>query len=742
MLQENRPTDQPLHTENNYKSDIRLEAINPTEKRVHKFATFMDDKVLVDNISGEGLEYLERKKTLIQQIYDEAYGVMNSKDIPPLYQIAQSHFYSDLLKIEYSIEDWRYLNNFINHALDWRFTESALVFLKEKYLLQNRHKRQVYESPQVAFMLISAMLFVFEPDKKQRLTKVIQFYNYVSRFYINLPTPILAGLRSHTDTQYSSCTLINVGDSIESITKGVESVVKYASSKAGIGLNVGRIRAINQPVKQGTVVHTGLIPFIKLFEAALDSCSQGSLRKGSATVHYPWWHLEFDALIELKNNRGQDEFRARNLDYSVGLNKFFIERALKGKDILLFSPEEVPLLQEAFYDPTGDYEKFKRAYEYYEMLPGISKKTKNATEILTKIMTERANTGRIYIHFVDNMNRQSSFKVSLEQSNLCQEVTLPTSPCEKDEGEISMCTLSSINWGLIEHTSEFEPICSILVEALDNLLDMQAYMMPQSRISTGDRRPLGVGVTNFAYWLAKQGLNYDSPEALEKTFRYAEAQYFYLMKATCKLASIKGACKKHYETVYSDSALVFDFAGKSPSKFIEQFGLQMDWKTLRRDLKKHSVRNSTVMAVMPVESSSIITSTTNGIEPIRSLISNKTSKSGKIKFYAPEYDNPNIKYQFLWNIKSPKSYINLASIIQIFNDQAISSNITYNPIFFPEDKIPMETLIADLVHAYNMGLKTLYYSQINDLAHDTYESSDITNSRADTKTDSDCGCIL
>lgn len=665
----------------------------------------------------------------------QAYNVEKIEYIPHLNDIIQNDIYhKDLLS--YSFYDIKKLNDTLDHKEDLNISTSALVFWIEKYLLQNRITRQVYETPQVAFMLISMMFFVND-NKETRLDKVIEFYNYLKEYKINLPTPILSSFRSKYNKQYSSCTLIKVGDSIDSISESVKAVLKYATNKVGLGIDISDIRGLNQPIRKSDAYHTGLVPYIKMFEAALQSASQGSIRKGSATVFYPFWHMEFENLIELKNNRGTSETRARNFDYGVLINRFFLDKAIKKEDILLFSPEEVPELKVAFNNSKGDSELFYKTYELCQNKEGIKKVRINAYNMLVKILQERIATGRIYIGFIDNINKGSSFNIPLYQSNLCMEVTLPTEPItENGDGLISLCTLASMNWGKFKDPSELQKPIMLLVEALNNLLEMQTYLMPQAKRSTDLYRPLGIGVTNFAYWLAKKGYNYSSNDSLEELHEWAEAQYYYLIKASVEIAKQKGVCDGIKDCIYKKGELVFDHM--SPLSIHKDFKLKQNWTELRKEMIQYGVRNTTTSALMPVESSSVISESTNGIEPVRNIHTYKTSKSGKITFTVPEADKLKNKYELLWSMYDPSGYLNIVSTFQKFTDQSISTNTFYNPKFYDDNQIKMSKLIQDIVYCYKNNIKTIYYNFINDMAKEDYEKLNPT----EVEDSNDCGCIL
>lgn len=612
------------------------------------------------------------------------------------------------------------LNSYIKHERDNNFTYVGMEQLRSKYLVQDRRTKTIYETPQVLYMMVAATLFSAY-DKETRLKWVKDFYDAVSQFYISLPTPIMAGVRTPT-RQFSSCVLIESGDSLDSINATSNSIVRYISKKAGIGVGAGAIRAVGSKIGDGSVVHTGLIPFLKYFQAAVKSCSQGGVRGGAATVYFPVWHLELEDLLVLKNNKGTEETRVRHLDYCFQFNKLMYERLLTGGKITLFSPDEVPGLYDAFYN---DQDKFKELYEQYEAQEGIRKIEMDAMELFKSFLTERKETGRIYLMNVDHANTHSSFLedvAPIHQSNLCCEIDLPTRPLnaiQDEQGEISLCTLSAINWGLINEPDDFEKYCSLAVRALDALLDYQHYPIPAAEISTKNRRPLGVGIINLAYFLAKRGLRYDDNGAMVID-EYAEAWSYYLIKASIELAKEKGACPGHHETKYSQGILPIDTYKKDVDD-IAPHRPTYDWDTLREDLKGHGIRNSTLMAIMPAETSAQISNSTNGIEPPRSLVSYKVSKDGVIPQVVPSIHQLKNKYDLLWDQKSPEGYLRICAVLQKYVDQGISVNTSYNPANYDENKIPMSDMIKDLVNFYKYGGKQLYYFNTNDLSGDESE---------------------
>tara|TARA_B110000977_G_scaffold120941_1_gene155613 strand:+ start:2604 stop:4889 length:2286 start_codon:yes stop_codon:yes gene_type:complete len=615
--------------------------------------------------------------------------------------------YDAAILTSYTMDEIEELDTAIKHDRDNTFTFAGMEQFRGKYLVQDRRIKEHYETPQILYMMISATLFA-NYSKDTRLKYVKDYYDAISQFYISLPTPIMAGVRTPT-RQFSSCVLIESGDSLDSINATATSIVKYISKKAGIGIGAGSIRAEGAKVGDGSVVHTGLIPFLKYFQAAVKSCSQGGVRGGAATVYLPMWHYEFEDLVVLKNNKGIEENRVRHMDYTFQVNKLMYERLLTGGDITFFDPNDVPGLYESFFD---DQEKFKTLYEKYEKTRSIRKKTLPATDVFSTLIQQRKDTGRIYIMNVDHANEHGSFKpkvAPIRMSNLCCEIDLPTSPLssDPDEGEISLCTLSAINWGLINNPAEFEKYCDLAVRALDELLDYQDYPVLAAEKGTMNRRPLGIGIINLAYFLAKRGLKYDEG-AFETVDEYAEAWSYYLIKASQQLAVEKGEIPLKNHTKYADGVLPIDTYKRELNNLIEHTE-RLPWNELREKLKETGTRNSTLMALMPAETSAQISNSTNGIEPPRALVSYKQSKDGVMAQVVPGYHHLKNKYDLLWDQKSPDGYLKICAILQKYIDQGISVNTSYNPEHFEDNKIPMSIMMTDLVTAYKYGLKQLYY---------------------------------
>ena len=619
----------------------------------------------------------------------------------------------------YSEDEINQMDKWIDHSRDDNFTYAAMEQFRGKYLVQDRYTKKVYETPQVALMLIGATLFhKYEED---RLKWVKDFYDSVSRFEISLPTPIMAGVRTSV-RQFSSCVLIETGDSLDSINATAGAIVKYVSKRAGIGIGAGSIRAIGSSINGGHATHTGVIPFYKHFQSAVRSCSQGGVRGGAATLYYPIWHLEVEDLLVLKNNKGTDDNRIRHLDYGVQFNKVFYERLLEGKEITLFSPSEVPELTETFYT---DVDRFRELYEAAERKTSIRKKRVSAIDLFSSFMQERKDTGRIYLMNVDHANDHGAFrkeKAPVKQSNLCCEIDLPTKPLENindPNGEISLCTLAAINWGVIKKVEDFKRPAELLVRALDELLDYQDYPVLAAENSTKNRRPLGVGIINFAYWMAKNDMTYSEPN-LNLIDKWAEAWSYHLIRASVDLAKEKGACPLSDETQYGMGTMPND-TYKSEVDELVPHKERMDWTNLRADAAVHGIRNSTLMALMPSETSSQISNATNGIEPPRALVSIKQSKDGVLKQVVPSIFKLKNKYELLWEQKSPSGYLDICAVLQKYVDQGISVNTSYNPQFFEDEKIPMSVLLQDMIRFYKYGGKQLYYFNTYDGATDEVE---------------------
>ncbi|MBJ2138583.1 MAG: ribonucleoside-diphosphate reductase subunit alpha [Alteromonadaceae bacterium] len=657
-------------------------------------------------------------------------------------QMIEMQKYDQHLLSDYSEAEFQEMDDYIDHWRDMDFSYAAVKQLEGKYLVQNRVTGEIYESAQFLYILVAACLFADYP-KDTRMDYIKRFYDATSKFKISLPTPIMAGVRTPT-RQFSSCVLIEAGDSLDSINATASAIVKYVSQRAGIGVNAGRIRALGSPIRGGEAFHTGCIPFYKYFQTAVKSCSQGGVRGGAATLFYPLWHMEVESLLVLKNNRGVEENRVRHLDYGVQFNKLMYQRLIKDQHISLFSPSDVPGLYDAFF---ADQAKFEELYVKYEQDDSIRKTQVKAVELFSLFMQERASTGRIYLQNVDHCNTHSPFdpKVApIRQSNLCLEIALPTKPLEHvndENGEIALCTLSAFNLGAIESVEDFAEMADLAVRALDNLLDYQDYPVPAAYNATMGRRTLGIGVINFAYYLAKNGVKYSDGSANGLIHRTFEAMQYHLMRASCNLAKEKGACPKFDETTYSQGIMPIDTYKKDLDKICDE-PLHCDWDSLRADIKQYGLRNSTLSALMPSETSSQISNATNGIEPPRGHISVKSSKDGVLKQVVPEYERLKDKYELLWDLPSNDGYLQLTGIMQKFVDQTISANTSYDPNKYDGGKVPMKLLLKDLLTAYQLGVKTLYYHNTRDGAADTSQqelkSAQFVPQEAVVEEDDDC----
>lgn len=680
-------------------------------------------KAAADLISPESPDYQFLSARLaIFHLRKKAFGQFEP---PKLYdhvvKLVEMGKYDTHILQDYTQEELDILDGYIDHWRDMDFSYAAVKQLEGKYLVQNRVTHEIYESAQFLYILVAACLFAKYPQET-RLTYIKNFYDAVSTFKISLPTPIMAGVRTPT-RQFSSCVLIECGDSLDSINATASSIVKYVSQRAGIGVNAGRIRALGSPIRGGEAFHTGCLPFFKYFQTAVKSCSQGGVRGGAATLFYPLWHLEVESLLVLKNNRGVEDNRIRHLDYGVQLNKLMYQRLIKGGMISLFSPSDVPGLYGAFFE---DQDEFERLYLQYEADDSVRKTQIKASELFSLMMQERASTGRIYIQNVDHCNTHSPFdsKVApIRQSNLCLEIALPTKPLNNindPEGEIALCTLSALNLGAIKDLSELEPLADLAVRALDNLLDYQDYPITAAQKSSMNRRTLGIGVINFANYLAKEGVRYSDGSANNITHKTFEAIQYYLLKASMNLAKEQGACPSFHETTYSKGILPIDTYKRSLDQICDE-PLHMDWETLRQDIVQHGLRNSTLSALMPSETSSQISNATNGIEPPRGLISVKSSKDGQLKQVVPDFEKYQYSYELLWQMPGNEGYLQLVGLMQKFVDQAISANTNYDPSRFDGQKVPMQVLLKDLLTAYKMGVKTLYYHNTRDGASDKHD---------------------
>ena len=621
----------------------------------------------------------------------------------------ESGFYDTGLLAAYTNDEWTTLNSYIKHERDEQFTYVAMEQWRGKYLVQNRVTNEIFETPQVAYLLISATLFQ-NYSKETRLQWVKDYYDAVSLHDISLPTPVMAGVRT-PQKQFSSCVLIETDDSLDSINATTSSIVKYVSQKAGIGIGAGRIRALGSPIRNGDAYHTGVIPFYKLFQSATRSCSQGGVRNGAATLYYPIWHLEIEDLIVLKNNKGTEDNRVRHMDYGVQFNKLMYERLITGGDITCFSPHDVPEMFEAFFN---DQERFKELYERAERNTKLRKKTFKAADLFSRFMQERKDTGRIYLQNVDHANTHSPFDehvAPVKMSNLCAEIDLPTVPLKDvndEDGRIALCTLSAINWGNVKSPHDFEKMCRLAVRGLDALLSYQDYPILAARLATEEFRPLGIGIINFAYFLAKNDVSYSDPRALPLVDEYAEAWSYYLLKASADLAEEQGACTRWNDLKSAKGVLPID-TRKADVDELVPYVERMPWPSLREQVQRTGQRNATLMALMPAETSAQISNATNGIEPPRSYVSVKGSKHGQLKQVVPEYRRLKNKYELLWDQTNPEGYLKLCAVLQKYIDQGISVNTSYNPQHYADEKIPMSEMLQHLIMCYKFGIKQLYY---------------------------------
>ncbi|MFU2316560.1 class 1a ribonucleoside-diphosphate reductase subunit alpha [Rahnella sp. PCH160] len=680
-------------------------------------------KAAADLISKDAPDYQYLAARLaIFHLRKKAYGQFEPpKLIDQVTRMVDMGKYDKHLLEDYTAEEFEQMDSYIDHWRDMNFSYAAVKQLEGKYLAQNRVTGDIYESAQFLYILVAACLFSGYP-RETRLDYIKRFYDAISTFKISLPTPIMSGVRTPT-RQFSSCVLIECGDSLDSINATSSAIVKYVSQRAGIGINAGRIRALGSPIRGGEAFHTGCIPFYKHFQTAVKSCSQGGVRGGAATLFYPMWHLEVESLLVLKNNRGVEGNRVRHMDYGVQINKLMYQRLVKGGDITLFSPSDVPGLYDAFF---ADQDEFERLYEKYEQDPAIRKQKVKAVELFSLMMQERASTGRIYIQHVDHCNTHSPFDPAIapvRQSNLCLEIALPTKPLDDvndENGEIALCTLSAFNLGAIESLDDLEELAVLAVRALDALLDYQDYPIKAAKRGAMGRRTLGIGVINYAYYLAKNGVRYSDGSANNLTHRTFEAIQYYLLKASNELAKEQGACQWFNETTYSQGIMPVDTYKKDLDAICNE-PLHLDWNSLRESIKTHGLRNSTLSALMPSETSSQISNATNGIEPPRGHISIKASKDGILRQVVPEYERLKDQYELLWDMPNNDGYLQLVGVMQKFIDQAISSNTNYDPSRFPNSKVPMKQLLKDLLTAYKFGVKTLYYQNTRDGADDVQE---------------------
>ena len=667
------------------------------------------------DVGHTNYQYVAGKQRL-SMLRKDVYG---SYEPPRLYDIVKRNVETGLYTPEllewYSEEDWDKMNTVIDHSRDEQYSYAAIEQLIEKYLVKNRSTKEIYETPQVRYMVAAATVFHKEEPNTARLRYIKEYYNCASDGLFTLATPVLAGLGTPTK-QFSSCVLIRSDDNLDSIFASGEMMAKYASKRAGIGLEIGRLRPLGSPIRGGEIMHTGMIPFLKKWFGDLRSCSQGGIRNASATVFYPIWHHQFDDLIVLKNNQGTEETRVRHMDYGVVLSAFFWKRFKNKENITFFDPNQVPELYEAFYSNTP---RFEELYVKYEKRKDLRTKTMSADEVFRSgILKERTDTGRIYLVFIDNVMKQGPFDPeyhTIYQSNLCCEILLPTKSFNRlddEEGRIALCTLGSINWGAFRNPEDMRRACRILQRSLNNILDYQDFLSIQSKLSNDEIRPLGIGITNLAYWHAKRSLQYGDKDALAEVKSWMEHQAYYLTEATVELAKERGACVHSDKTRYGQGVFPWELRANGVNELAD-FAPELDWETLRVAMKEHGVRNATLMAVAPVESSSVVINSTNGIEMPMSLISVKESKAGSLTQVVPEYHKLKNKYQMMWAQTDCAGYLKTAAVIAAYVDQSISTNTFYNPAHYADQKVPTTLIAKNLMQAHMWGLKTFYYSLIN-----------------------------
>jgi ribonucleoside-diphosphate reductase alpha chain len=669
------------------------------------------------DVGHTNYQYVAGKQRL-SMLRKDVYG---SYDPPHLYEIVKTNVATGLYTPEllewYSEDDWNRMNDMIDHAKDESYSYAAVEQLIEKYLVKNRSTGQTYETPQVRYMVAAATVFHKEEPNTARMRYIKEYYTAASDGLFTLATPVLAGLGTPTK-QFSSCVLIRSDDDLDSIFASGEMMAKYASKRAGIGLEIGRLRPLGSPIRGGEIMHTGMIPFLKKWFGDLRSCSQGGIRNASATVFYPIWHLQFDDLIVLKNNQGTEETRVRHMDYGVVLSAFFWRRFKNKENITFFDPNQVPDLYEAFYSNTTLFEEL---YIKYEKDSTLRKKTMAAEEVFKSgILKERTDTGRIYLVFIDNVMNQGPFNPeyhTIYQSNLCCEILLPTKPFKRlddRDGRIALCTLGSINWGAFRNPEDMRRACRILQRSLCNILDYQDFLSIQSQLSNDEIQPLGIGITNLAYWHAKRSLKYGERDALAEVKTWMEHQAYYLTEATVELAKERGPCLDSSKTRYGQGIFPWELRAEGVNELTDFTpDPALDWNTLRGNMQTYGVRNATLMAVAPVESSSVVINSTNGIEMPMSLISVKESKAGSLTQVVPEYHRLKNKYQMMWAQKDCVGYLKTAAVLAAYIDQSISTNTFYNPAHWLDRKVPTTLIAKNLMQAHHWGIKTFYYSLIN-----------------------------
>ena len=664
------------------------------------------------------------------------------EDHPPILdhvkKCADLDVYDKTIIEKYTDEEWIEIDSYIDYGRDYLFSYAGMRQVVDKYLVQDRSSGELYETPQQMYIMIALTLFQRYP-KEKRLDYVRRYYNAISKHKINIPTPVMAGVRTPL-RQFASCVLVDVDDTLDSIFSSDMAIGYYIAQRAGIGINAGRIRGINSKIRGGEVQHTGVIPFLKKFEATVRCCTQNGIRGGSATVHFPIWHQEIEDILVLKNNKGTEDNRVRKLDYSIQISKLFYARFMQNKDISLFSPHDAPKLYDAFGTP-----EFDELYLEYENDTSVPRKTIGGQELFMSLLKERSETGRIYIMNIDHCNSHSSFKDKVNMSNLCQEITLPTEPInhiDDPNGEIALCILSAINVGKITQLDQMDELCDLAVRALEELIDYMDYPVEAAKRSTLARRSLGVGYIGLAHYLAKNGLKYSDPEAWKLVHDLTESFQYHLLKASNNIAKEKGACEGFSHTKYSDGVLPIDTYKKEVDEIVSN-NLNYDWNTLRTDIQEFGLRHSTLSAQMPSESSSVVSNATNGIEPPRDFLSIKKSKKGPLKQIVPGYPHLKSHYTLLWDMKDNGGYIRITAVMQKFFDQAISGNWSYNPSNYPNNEVPMSVMTKDLIETYKYGWKTSYYQNTYDAksdldVEDTKVSLEALVSNIETSNESEC----
>ena len=708
-----------------------LSGVSPSQVEIQSGIQFYDgittneiQEILVksasDLISLDNPNYqFVAARLLLFGLYKKVFGGDWKNSFTPLSEhLKNNSIYDSKIYGKYNEGEWYVIDKFIDHDRDYLFTYAGLRQVVDKYLVQDRSSSTVFETPQYMYLLIAVTLFQDYPQDT-RLDYIRRYYNAISKHKINIPTPIMAGVRTPL-RQFASCVLVDVDDTLDSIFSSDMAIGKYVAQRAGIGINAGRIRGINSKIRGGEVQHTGVVPFLKKFESTVRCCTQNGIRGGSATVHFPIWHKEIEDIIVLKNNKGTEDNRVRKLDYSIQISKLFYERFITNGEISLFSPHDVPGLYDAF-----GTDSFDDCYVGYESDESVPRKTVGAQELILDILKERAETGRLYLMNIDHCNSHSSFKDKVYMSNLCQEITLPTDPLEHidGDGEIALCILSAVNVGKIRSDEELEDLCDLSVRGLEELIDYQEYPVRAAEIATKARRSLGVGFIGLAHYLAKLGYNYDSQEAWDAVHQLSESFQYYLLKSSNELAKEKGHCEYFGRTKYADGILPIDTYKKDVDEVSSQ-ELQHDWESLRSSISTHGLRHSTLSAQMPSESSSVVSNATNGIEPPRDYLSIKKSKKGPLKQIVPQYGSLKNNYTLLWDMASNRGYINVVAVMQKFFDQAISGNWSYNPENYPDNEVPVSVMAQDFLTTYKLGWKTSYYQNTYDIKTD--ESSEET----------------